>query len=89
MRKMFKTGALTRPKMAEALAAYDATCLTPLSDAIRARDLAAFTLAHDAAVAEANRVHGELGYGYIEWQVPSEPPRHLTLTPVARQTPDV
>lgn len=82
MRKMFKTGGLTRPKMAGALASYDEKWLTPIADAIAARDWHAFSAAYTAATDEANRVHVSLGYGYIEWRLPNVAPQQLTLTPV-------
>jgi hypothetical protein len=82
MKKMFATGSVTRPKMKGALASYVETHLAPLDDAIRAGDWARFAAAFSAATEEANRVHHALGYGYIEWRLPSEPPAHLTLSPV-------
>ena len=87
MRKMFKTGALTRPKMAGALDAYDEKWLAPLGNAITARDWTAFDAAYTAATDEANRVHVGLGYGYIEWKLPATPPPHLTLTEVPPPAP--
>ena len=82
MRKMFKTGGLTRPKMAAALSSYDEKWLTPLGDAIKAHDWHAFSAAYGAATDEANRVHVALGYGYIEWRLPNVAPQQLTLVPV-------
>ncbi len=82
MKKMFGTGGLTRPKMKGALGSYVDTYLAPIEDAIRAQDWARFADAFRAATDEANRVHHALGYGYIEWRLPNEPPTHLTLTPV-------
>ena len=87
MRKLFKTGGLTRPNMAGALVAYDEKWLTPLGDALTAHDWAAFDAAYSAATDEANRVHVGLGYGYIVWKLPATPPQHLTLTDVSVPPP--
>lgn len=83
MRSLQRIGATTRPKLAGALEAFDGGQLQPLADAIAARDWERFGVRFELATAEANRVHRSLGYGYIEWRLPSRPPEHLTLTPVA------
>ena len=83
LRKLSRTGELTRPKMAEALRAFETEFLSPIASAIAARDWSAFDEAFTRATGEANRLHRELGYGYIEWVLPPQPPAHLTLGPVA------
>ncbi len=84
-RSLQKIGGTTRPKLASALASFDASHLTPLAQAVAAREWGRFAACFREATDEANRVHRSLGYGYIEWRLPPRPPEHLTLTPVASE----
>ena len=79
LRKTLKLGAQTRPGFAADLAEYDRSSLEPLARAVMARRWQAFEDAYGAATAEANRYHDRLGFGYIQWQLPSDPPPHLRL----------
>lgn len=80
---LFKTGSRTRPKQAGRLQGYLTGFGEPLRTAIKARDWPAFERASQAAVAEANRVHVEMGLPYIVFKLPDEPPGHLDYGPHA------
>ena len=80
MRKTMQMAGVVRPKYAEPLAGFMDEKLKPLEGAIRAKDFSAFDLAYREAAAAANEMHGELGYTYIEWQLPDTPPPHLRVT---------
>ena len=83
MKKTMQMAGVVRPKYQEPLAGFIAEKLKPIEDAIRAKDWAAFEAAYHDTAGAANEMHGEFGYGYIEWRLPDEPPRHLRLTPKA------
>lgn len=82
VRKLFGIGKTTRPKWIETIDAYDRACLQPLADAIDSRDWARFDAAAQDAVDEANRIHVEVGYGYILYEIPEEGPPHMSTGPI-------
>ena len=75
-----------RPKHAERLARFQSQALPDVHRAVEAEDLAALEIAYAAATDTANRLHGESGYPYIRWELPSEPPEGLQLSPVEALT---
>lgn len=79
IRKAQQIGELTRPAMAEHLRAYDRDYLEPIMAAIQARDWQGFQAAYRRGVDGANHYHRVTNHGYIHWQLPDEPPRHLRL----------
>lgn len=84
LRKANRHASITRPKYREALMEFDNEYLKPIADAIRAEDWEAFEAAYHRGIDGANSYHRDLGYEYIEWQLPETPPQHLRLA-VSRQ----
>ena len=83
-RALLRNLAVTRPKYADRLRAYQREHLEAVSRALVAQDLSAFREAYSASVARANALHVETGYAYIRWQTPAEPPdKGLELGPIS------
>ncbi len=80
-KKLFETGAYTRPKHEDAIEEYLRDDWAPLETAIVAEDLAAFLKAFDEAVDSANAWHEKKDKPYIRWKVPDQPPPDLDFTP--------
>jgi hypothetical protein len=80
MRKALQMAGIVRPKYRESLDGFAAEKLTPIEEAIRAKDRAAFEPAYQASIEAANELHVEFGYPYIVWQLPETPPPHLRLS---------
>ncbi len=80
-KKLFETGAYTRPKHEEALEEYLRDSWAPLEKAIQAEDLEAFLAAFDRAVDDANAWHDKKDKPYIVWKLPDHPPPDLDFTP--------
>ena len=80
-KKLFETGAYTRPKHEDAIEEYLRDHWAPLETAIVAEDLAAFLKAFDEAVDSANAWHEKKDKPYIRWKVPDQPPPDLDFTP--------
>ncbi len=81
LRGEFRTAKVTRPKFAADLDAFDAECLVPILKAIQAKDWNAFEAAFDNGVEGSDRYHEKLGYGYIRFVLPKEPPGDIYLGP--------
>ncbi len=77
--KLFGVGKTTRPKWIDTIDAYDAAFLQPMMRAIEAKAWGDFDAAAQAAVDEANRIHVEIGYGYIVYQLPEDGPPHMSV----------
>ena len=88
VRGLFGVGKTTRPKWIETIDAYDAAFLAPIGEAIESGSWDDFEDATQRAVNEANRIHGEIGYGYIEYRIPAEPPGHMSVDPPPKQSSD-
>ncbi len=71
--------AILRPKYREDLAQFERDQIGPVLTAAAAHDRDAFERAFAATTAEANRLHGKWGYGYIRWVLPEGPPVDLDL----------
>lgn len=80
IRKAMQSAGVTRPKYQEPLAGFEKEKLMPILSAIRAKDWPAFEVAYNDCASAANEMHVEFGYGYVDWQLPPEPPKHLRLT---------
>jgi hypothetical protein len=81
--KLENTLVTLRPKHAERMARFQEQAVPPVVAAMEAHDLDALEAAYAAATAMANELHGESGYPYIHWELPSEPPKGLRLGSVA------
>ena len=79
VRHLFRVGKTTRPKWIETIDSYDGGFLERIAAAIEARSWEDFERAAQRAVDEANRIHSEIGYGYIVYRVPAEPPDHIQV----------
>ena len=73
-RSLLRGLAVTRPKYAAQLAAFEADHLDPLMESIAARDPDAIRRRYDSAVAAANRLHVDTGHPYVRWRRPVSPP---------------
>lgn len=82
VRKLDNTLSVLRPKHRERLDRFQATVLPEVTASIEAGDFDRFQRAFDEATATANRLHGESGYPYIKWILPTEVPVGLELGPV-------
>lgn len=69
----------SRPKYDPEMTAYLADDCRPVTEAIKAGDLAAFEPAYAHMVDRANALHGVFGKPYIGWRTPSTPPDDLDL----------
>jgi hypothetical protein len=81
-RKTLRTAAVVRPKYTEALAQFESEQLTGLESSIKTKDWISFDAAFRAVVDAGNENHRDLGYEYIEWQIPDSPPPYLRVTSV-------
>ncbi|HVF04721.1 MAG TPA: hypothetical protein VNA20_07775 [Frankiaceae bacterium] len=81
--KHLKESAFSRPKYAEAMAAFLDVDYAPVRDAVNDRDAAAFATAWAAMVERVNHWHREFGVGYLVYRTPDTPPPDLDLTPQA------
>jgi hypothetical protein len=80
-RSLLRGLAVTRPKYADQLRAYDVGVLEQLYAALIAHDRPAFEALYRRAVDEANDYHVDTGHPYIRWVLPAEPPeKGLDLT---------
>ena len=70
----------SRPKYAPEMSDYLAEDCRPVTEAIKAADLAAFEPAYAHMVTRANDLHGVFGKPYIGWKTPATPPDDLDLT---------
>ena len=79
--KHLKESAFSRPKYAEAMAAFLEVDYAPVRDAVTARDGEAFARAWEGLVERVNHWHREFGVGYLVYRTPDTPPPDLDLTP--------
>jgi hypothetical protein len=80
-RSLLRGLAVTRPKYADQVRAYDQGVLERLYQAILARDREAFERLYQEATDEANAYHVETDHPYIRWTRPADPPeRGLDLS---------
>jgi hypothetical protein len=85
--KLFRKGALTRPKHEANLTEYERTSIAPLFDAIESRDFAAFEAAYLRGIEVANQIHRDLGHPDLVWRLPSRPPEQFDLGPQPEAEP--
>lgn len=74
-----EVGETTRPARAAALKAFEDAYLTPLDDAIQAKDFKAFKTAFDNGVKGCNGCHVSLGHPYIKYVLPKLPVSPLSM----------
>jgi hypothetical protein len=78
---LMEKGGVLRPKYAEDIDKFNGGIVATVMKAIDAEDWDAFEAAFDTMVQEANGYHEQYDKGYLRWQVPSEPPLDLDMTP--------
>lgn len=78
---LLQLGAVTRPRYATQLRAFEHVQLTALLAATDGRDLEAFERAFARATEVANIYHQATGHPEIVWRLPAQPPEHLDLSP--------
>jgi hypothetical protein len=78
--KQLKLSVDSRPKYDPEMSAYLRDDYGPVTEAIKAGDLAAFETAYARMVDRANELHGFFGKPYIGWKTPEQPPDDLDLT---------
>jgi hypothetical protein len=81
IREIAAVGAKTRPRWAGELEDFDRKYLVPLEEAMKERNWETFETAYARSTQACNEIHRRIGYGYIQYQVPAEPPDWLDLTP--------
>ena len=74
--------AVTRPKYADDLDAFEAQLITPLLAALDAHDGPAFERLYRDATDRANELHRKWAKPYIKWVLPDDAPRDLELGPI-------
>lgn len=72
---------VTRPKYTQDMEAYEKHHLSPIRDAIEAKDWKAFKEAYKRAVEGSDFYHDKYNYSYIRFVLPSKPPEHMHLGP--------
>jgi len=78
---LLQLGAVTRPKYATQLKAFEQVHLTALLAAVDGRDFEVFEQAFTRATEVANIYHQATGHPEITWRLPRQPPDHLDLSP--------
>ena len=78
--KQLRLCATSRPKYAEEMTLYLDTDCTPVRDAIKAGDLAAFQIAYAHMVDRANELHGVFGKPWIRWVTPATAPEEFDFS---------
>ena len=78
--KQLKLCGFSRPKYAEPIATYVAEDCEPVRATLRQQDPAAFEVAYQRMVDQANRYHADYNKSFIVWRTPAQPPEDLDLT---------
>lgn len=81
LRGIFRIAATTRPKYAAELEAFDREYLGPIETAIREKNGEAFMVAVHRGIGGSDEAHRRLGYAYIRYRLPAQPPDYLDLGP--------
>lgn len=74
-----EVGEITRPARAEALKTFEDSYLTPLGDAIQAKNFNAFKKAFNDGVKGCNGCHVAQGHPYIKYLLPKIPSSPLSM----------
>lgn len=78
---LLELSAFVRPKYERAMNQFLEARVDPVFRACDAEDWEAFDAAFSAMVEAANASHVQFNKGFIQWQVPQEPPPDLDLRP--------
>ncbi len=82
---LFGVGKTTRPKWTKLIDSFTESALEPIRRAIRDADWEGFAATTQFAVDEANRIHVDIGYGYIVYKIQPDAPSHMSLDPPAKE----
>ena len=81
IREITEVGKKTRPKWKQELEDFDRKFLLPIEDAMKNKDWDAFEKAFDKSTKACNAVHKKIGYPYLKYKLPENPPDWLDITP--------
>ncbi|MFQ5848360.1 MAG: hypothetical protein ACE5IQ_11910 [Candidatus Methylomirabilales bacterium] len=81
LRGIFRIAMTTRPKYTAELEAFDRAYLGPIERAIGERDVEAFLVAVEKGIAASDEAHRRLGYPFVRYRLPTQPPDYLDLGP--------
>lgn len=81
IREIADVGKKTRPKWTGELDDFDRKFLMPIENAMKAKDWEVFERVFNISTQACNDVHKRIGYAYIKYKLPENPPDWLDLTP--------
>lgn len=81
MTGLLKLGATTRPKWGKYINAFIKGHISAMQAAINEEDFSTFDIAYRSGINAANVYHVETGHGEIIWELPPDPPKHLSMQP--------
>lgn len=79
--KIMKTSVVVRPKYAESMRRFLDGEIATLRQVIESEEWGRFEAVCEEVVGATNRYHEEFDKGFIVWQLPTEPPGDLDLSP--------
>ncbi len=85
---LLRLGAVTRPKYAAQLAAFEKVHLSALLGTVARHDFPTFERAFERATEVANIYHQATDHPEIIWRLPPDPPDHLDLGPQPEPDPE-
>jgi hypothetical protein len=81
MTEIQEVGETTRPARAKALKAFEDSYLTPLGDAIKAKDVKKFNAAFQVSLKACNDCHVDQAFPFIKYELPKASPSPLSSKP--------
>ena len=81
IREIANVGAKTRPQWAKELKDFDQEYLVPIEQTMKAQNWEAFEEAYTRSTKACNEVHKRIGYPYIKYKLPNNPPEWLDVYP--------
>lgn len=78
---LLEIGAFVRPKYEENMGKFIEEACQPMKAAMEAKDVAAFNVAFEEMVDQANSYHELYDKPYLRWKLPDTPPPDLDFTP--------
>jgi len=81
LKKALNVGGVTRPRYMEDLASFTKGVIAELDRSIKSQDWKSFETLFHKSIVTINDYHSKWGHEEIVWQLPPEPPTHLSLEP--------
>ena len=81
IRKILNNAALTRPKYKAALEQFSKDHVDGLDEAMRRQSWEDFDRLVAGAIEASDRYHAQLGYAYVRYRIPGDPPADYLLSP--------